>query len=340
MTEKVIVVIRARTRSHRLHAKVLQPINDVPAIIRVAERVNLVKNLVDQVVFCIPGGSYDDELADTLDDHFGLNPFYVVHRGSENNVATRVWDAIQENDGDIIIEGLSGDAPLCYMEFLEPALEYLRTDRTLDCVVHYNPDGRFTIEHTACYAWPVRRSWWEKTVAYIPKSDSQDAFEQHPTLRFQWYPEEYNIGFLEDKLFFELCKDNLGRPRDTHWCLDEAEDLVFLNIIFDALNGERPIRLREAVAHLNANPHIRSANAAVTESVLTYPTELYRRKWARIYGEWSMPQGVQAAYCDKKLCYLGYVLPDSSALHRPNGDIIRDATVVTCICGANRRWHR
>ena len=341
MTEKTIVCIRARTRSQRLYSKVLQPINDIPAIIRVGERVEFIRDIVDQVVFCIPDGTYDNELADRLNKHFGDDPFYTIHRGPEEQVVTRVWGAIQEHDGDIIIEGLNGDSPLCYMSFLRPALEYLKTDRELDCVVHYNPQGKFTIEHTACYAWPMRRSWWEKTLNALPVNDPKNVYELHPTLRFQWYPEEYNIGFLEDEAFFDLCLDSVGRPRDMHWCLDEVEDLVFLNIIFKALDREGPIPLKEAVAYLNAHPHIRSANAAIAESVLTYPTKLYRRKWAKVYGTWSTPPGAKSIYCDKDLCYLGYVFSEGgTALYRQNGDVIRDAPLLACDCGANRVWHR
>jgi len=336
MSPNTIIAIRARTRSSRLHSKCLQPLAGKPAIVHVGERAGLLRDVADRAVFCIPDGRADDELAAVLGEHFGEDDFYAVHRGPEWDPVRRTWGAIEEHEAQIIIEGLHGDAPLAYMGFVRPALQLLGQRPDLDCVRYENLECQVTMEHLACHAWPVRRSWWEKTVTLRPKSAG---YQEHPTAFFTGYPEQFKVGFLPDENFFRLRQDRFGRPWDTRYCLDYPEDLVFLGTLFEELYKDKPITLKEAVQYVNARPHLRALNASRAESVLVYPTAVQKRKWRRAYGEWATPEGCEPVLCVNGSCFLGWVDPEDrdrdQRLHGLDGSVWKRGTV-NCECGAGR----
>lgn len=340
--ERVILTIRARTKSTRLDAKSLQPLAGKPAIVHIGERARMVKDCVDRAVFCIPDSPDDDRLASVLEEHFGGDPYYAIYRGLEDDPSQRVMGALEKHGADIAVEGLSGDTPLCYMGFLKPALELLKSRDDLDCVWYDNPEHRFTIEHLACHAWPVRMSWWRKTLSLRP--DDWDSYREHPTLLFHWNPDRFKIGFVKDSSFFKLCKDAKSRPVEQRWCLDYPEDLVFLGAVFDALYDGEPFPLADAVEYVNAHPHLRALNAAVAESVAVYATPWQRRRWQNARAGWLTPEGCRIVMCSSGSCYLGYVEPIddgwSPELRRLDGTVLGEAKHLSCNCGAGKRWHR
>jgi spore coat polysaccharide biosynthesis protein SpsF (cytidylyltransferase family) len=335
MSDKTIVFIRARTRSSRLYGKVLQPLAGKPVIVHVGERAGMLRDVIDHAVFCIPDSPADDELAAVLDEHFGGDDFYHVIRGSEHNPLKRARRAVGEMDADIIIEGLNGDAPLAYMGFVREALGLLRNRPDLDCVRYWNPDCEWTMEHYACHAWPMRRSWWKKTITLA--DPAQRCYREHPTLFFHWHPDRFNIGYLEHRQLFDLRLDDNGRAWSTRYDLDWPEDLVFLGAIYDALYDGEPIPLADAVAHVNAHPHLRTLNASRAESVGVYASSMQKRKWARSHTEWRTPRGCEKVYCASGECYLGYLRSDSPHLVTAGGSVWK-AGSIECECGAGREW--
>lgn len=119
---KINISIEARMTSSRLPGKVLRPINDIPAIELMYQRIKDSKYIND-IIIATTTNKEDDPLVQWCQKN---NVSYF--RGSENNVYKRVLQAHQKFDTDIIVQ-LTGDCPLISSEIVElVVVEYLKRD--------------------------------------------------------------------------------------------------------------------------------------------------------------------------------------------------------------------
>ena len=122
MHQKVIATIEARMGSSRLPNKVLLEANGKPMLQHMVERVQESK-LVDEIVIATVIGCDNDPIIDLANE---LNIKY--YRGSEDNVLSRVVEAAQSNQGQIIVQ-LTGDCPLIDPDIIDNCVEiYLKND--------------------------------------------------------------------------------------------------------------------------------------------------------------------------------------------------------------------
>ena len=119
---KINISIEARMTSSRLPGKVLKPINGIPAIELMYQRIKDSKYIND-IIIATTTNDTDNPLVQWCEKN---NVSYF--RGSEKNVYERVLGAHQKFGTDIIVQ-LTGDCPLISSEIIELVVEeYLNRD--------------------------------------------------------------------------------------------------------------------------------------------------------------------------------------------------------------------
>ena len=113
---KIVATIEARMGSSRLPGKVLMPINGVPAIKKMIDRVKE-SRMIDDIVIATSTNKLDNKIALFAKEHN-----IKVFRGSEDDVLGRVVKACASVNGDIIVE-LTGDSILTDPEILDLGVE-------------------------------------------------------------------------------------------------------------------------------------------------------------------------------------------------------------------------
>lgn len=98
-------IIQARMGSTRLPGKTLMDIYGKTTIQRVVERIKQCK-LIDNVVVAMTDQSYDDVLAD-----YCYKKGYIIFRGNENDVMSRVYRCARWFKINVIVE-ITADCPL------------------------------------------------------------------------------------------------------------------------------------------------------------------------------------------------------------------------------------
>ena len=218
---KVVAVVQARMGSARLPGKVLLPLDGIPVIQWIWERLNRCRQLQD-IVVATGDSPADDRLADTL-RRLGAQVF----RGSEHDVLDRYYRAARAVRADAIVR-VTGDCPLIDPELVDQVASGLRAGQP---ELHYvsnihpptYPDGldaeAFTLE--ALY-----KTWHEAEWA---------SEREHVTLYMRKHPERFPQEHVR-------CNRDLSHHR---WTLDEEADYRFLDMLV-RLAAEAGLNPREA----------------------------------------------------------------------------------------------
>ena len=115
--KKIVASIEARMTSSRLPGKVLmEAIDGISMLEFMIQRVKK-SNLIDDIVVATTVNSEDDPIIE-LCNKLKIN----YHRGSENDVLSRVLKAHIENSSDIIVE-LTGDCPLIDYKIIDEIIQ-------------------------------------------------------------------------------------------------------------------------------------------------------------------------------------------------------------------------
>ena len=99
------VIIQARMNSNRLPAKVLLPVNGVPILGHMLNRVKLCKS-VNRIIVATTNNTIDEEIF-----NYAQSQHVLVYRGSEIDVLDRYYNAAVKFDSRNIIR-LTSDCPL------------------------------------------------------------------------------------------------------------------------------------------------------------------------------------------------------------------------------------
>jgi glutamate-1-semialdehyde 2,1-aminomutase len=102
---KTVAIVQARMGSTRFPNKVMQPVNGVPLIGLLLQRLSRAKR-VEQVVLATSTDSRNAPLISYVE---GLG--YLVYQGSENDVLDRYYRAAVQSQADVIVR-ITGDCPL------------------------------------------------------------------------------------------------------------------------------------------------------------------------------------------------------------------------------------
>ena len=237
--QRVGALICVRLASTRLPGKALVEIANVESIALLIERVNACESF-GHTVLCTTTAPEDQKLAAIATrEHIG------VFRGSVQNVAQRMWGAVQEFGFDDFVR-ITGDNLLCCMDLNDLAVEsHLRhtADYTYVTGVFLGGDSEV-----------VRAQALEAVADRAVKSENT----------------EYLSWYLDDPTVFKVNRMVADERywRDYRLTLDTPEDLEVIRAVYDALyEPGRPVDAVEALEWLDNNEEIRRINQGVREKV-------------------------------------------------------------------------
>ncbi len=238
---RIGATIEARMSSTRLPGKVLLDVVGKPVLALMIERVARVPRL-DEIVVATTENPADDDLV-ALAGRLGVK----CHRGSEDDVMSRVLDAARAHDVDVIVE-LTGDCPLIDPDLIQQVIDaYLAgdADYVSNALERSYPIGM----DTEVFATDLLSDASTRT--------DDPADREHVSLFFHRHPDLYRLR-------------NLKAPpewTDPHLrlTLDTAEDYGVISAIFNELYERNPaFGLDDVMRYLHSNPEIRAINRHVS----------------------------------------------------------------------------
>lgn len=202
---KIVAIVQARMGSTRLPGKVLKKIVGIPAIEILLNRLSR-SELINEICIATSYNCENDQLQYVI-EKLG----YRVIRGSENDVLQRVRDAAEATSADIVVR-ITGDCPV-----VDPKL----VDQVINMYLRANVDYASNIDPP---------SFPDGLDVEVFSRQSLEAANLNAKLDFD---REHVTPFIRNGNFTKL---NLKNVRDTsrmRLTLDEPEDLILLQKVFD-----------------------------------------------------------------------------------------------------------
>jgi spore coat polysaccharide biosynthesis protein SpsF len=232
----ILAIIQARSSSSRFPEKVLKPILGRPMIFCEIDRVKKSK-FINNFVVATSEASTDDGLVKLCRQH-DIDTF----RGDLFDVLDRYYQCAKTFQADNIVR-LTGDCPIIDWTIIDEVIEkHIQEDNdyTSNTLELSYPDGldveviRFSALATA----------WKK--AKLPSE------REHVTPYIYRNPQWFKVGCLKNKKDYSKLR----------WTVDEPEDLVFINLIYELLYPKNECFLMDDVIKiLEENPEINGINA-------------------------------------------------------------------------------
>lgn len=240
---KVVASIEARMGSSRLPGKVLMDIEGVPALSRLVRRLRKCK-LVDDVVLATTVEETDDAL-----EEWAISEGVAVYRGSEEDVLSRVVEAQQFMNSDVVVE-ITGDCPLLDTQVVDLGIETFFSN---SCDVVTNVRVPSYPQGADVQVFRV------SDLEYVAKEITDPAVREHVSLYFYENPDRYRIINL-------IAPKSLQDP-ELRLQLDYPEDLEFIRKVYsylEAIHSDN-FGVVEILSLLKENPSLREINVDCEE---------------------------------------------------------------------------
>jgi len=214
--KKIGITIEARMGSTRLPGKTLIPLYGKPMLVRMIERLKMVRS-ADLIVLATTDAPQDQPLVDLAQD-LGIGYF----QGSQEDVLDRVLKAAQKYDIDLIVE-TCGDCPVVDPNILEMQIQAF-LDHDVDFVgchlvktFPYGLDGKL---------------FTTKTLEEVSTLTQEKADRENVSLYIYEHPERY-------KLFNIEAKGKQRRP-DLRLVVDYQADFDLIEHVYKEFYDRNP----------------------------------------------------------------------------------------------------
>jgi glutamate-1-semialdehyde 2,1-aminomutase len=230
---KVVAVVQARMGSTRFPKKVMRPLQGMPMIGVLLERLANARR-IDQIVLATTDGERDAPLAEFVS---GLG--YEVYRGSEQDVLDRYYRAASQAGAEVVVR-ITGDCPLVDSEVVDQVIGRLvdtGVDYASNVVPATFPDG---LDVEAFRFAALHKTWQE---ARAPRE------REHVTVHLRESP--------------EFTRSNLTSGEDLsgeRWTVDEPQDFEVVENVFRHFAPRRDFGWREIMGLRRARPEMFAAN--------------------------------------------------------------------------------
>lgn len=239
MKAKIAATIEARMTSSRLPGKTLMKCRGKSMLAHMVERVKRAKCL-DQIIIATTINDTDDGI-EAEAGRLGVE----CYRGSEDNVMSRVLEAAQSHDVDIIVE-LTGDCPLIDPVLIDEAVQDYKSsgvDYLSNLSLEDYEAGR---SHPLGYAVQVF-STKVLADAYGKTNDPLDY--EHVSRPLYQHPDRYTVKYSQVKPSHQGPNMSVT--------LDTAEDLQVISAVLESLSAKNPdFGIADVVSFLKENPEI------------------------------------------------------------------------------------
>jgi spore coat polysaccharide biosynthesis protein SpsF len=200
--------------SSRLPGKVLADIHGKPALTRLLNRLRRCRRL-DGIILATSAAKQDDGLED-----WALSVNLPCHRGSEEDVLSRVVEAQRKMGSEVVVE-VTGDCILLDPEIIDMGVTtYLEND----CDV---------VTNVRKLSFPLGMDvqvYRLKDLEEVEHNIREQPVREHVSLYFYEHPEVYRI--------IHLFAPARWHAPDYRFQLDYPEDLRFINEVFSGLEPE------------------------------------------------------------------------------------------------------
>ncbi|MBI3601351.1 MAG: glycosyltransferase family protein [Candidatus Omnitrophica bacterium] len=240
---KFVASIEARVGSTRLPAKVLREIMGRSMLELMIERVKKARR-IDEIIVATSVNPKDDVL-----EQLALRMGVKCYRGSEEDVLSRVLEAVKSVAGDHIIE-LWGDTPLIDPAIIDDAVRYYQ-DNDFDCV---GTDKG--------YPWGMSILIFPTAILEEVHGITNDPVDRENVSNYIYeHPQRYTISNLP-------CPRHLYRP-EVRLTVDEGPDFEFVSRIFEALHPNNPyFDTQNILMFLDAHPELLEINKTIKQKKL------------------------------------------------------------------------
>ena len=202
---KIVAIVQARLGSTRLPNKVMLPINGVPMISLLIQRLSR-SDEIDQILVATSSSRTDDRLVECVES-MGLE----CVRDSERDVLQRYCVAAAQSNADVIVR-ITGDCPLMDPELVD------------DCIRKFCAEE---VDYLSNIDPPTFPDGMDVEVI------SRFALDQAGMQAVNPYDREHVTPFIRSSGKFKVL--NLNCPRDLskmRWTVDEPEDYSVIKNIF------------------------------------------------------------------------------------------------------------
>jgi spore coat polysaccharide biosynthesis protein SpsF len=235
----IYAIIQARMGSTRLPGKVMLDLCGSPVIEHVINRLNK-SNLIDEIIIATSTDSNNQPLID-----FCINKGVSFFVGSEDDVLDRYYQTAIDNnveDEDILIR-ITSDCPLIDPFVVDKVIqEHISSDNdyttnVLDCTY---PDG---LDCEVFNFSTLKDTWLNANLS------SQ---REHVTLYIRDNPDKFKLGNVKNDVDLS----------DFRWTLDEKEDFVFIEEVYNNLFDKNSFfTMEDIVELLNEKPELLKINS-------------------------------------------------------------------------------
>lgn len=248
-----IAIIQARMSSSRLPGKVLMPLAGRPMIWHIHQRLKLCKH-VNQIVVATSKEKEDDELANYCD----LNNIQYK-RGSLTNVLERFADIFGKTEQEYVAR-ITGDCPLIYPEFIDHQIEMLAL---------YSADFVQTIPNSTNLTGQGVYSKESLLRVYERSTDLDD--QEHVGANY------LSKNYRKFKVLGMKLPAYLHRTQHK-LSIDEIEDYLMIEKIYDALWDGSPISINDVLDWLIQNPSASQINKLINNSAINIMVEKQKKE--------------------------------------------------------------
>jgi spore coat polysaccharide biosynthesis protein SpsF len=242
---KVVCTIEARMRSNRLPNKVMLPVAGTPMLARMIERLRRAKR-VDEIVVATTADPSCDPIVE-LAKSVGVR----CHRGSEDDVLSRVLEAAQGAGGDLIVE-TTGDCPL-----MDPAI----IDRIVEEFLRGGCDYCSNVlERTYPRGMDVQ-VFPTSVLARVAELTQDPADREHVSLYIYQHPETFRLRDVTTTL--------PAGAADLRLTVDTPEDFELIRQVFERLLPAKPaFTLDDVLALWKEQPALFEINRKVQQKAV------------------------------------------------------------------------
>jgi spore coat polysaccharide biosynthesis protein SpsF len=233
MTKKIVAIVQARMGSTRLPGKMMFALGDQPVIQHVVTRAKA--STSQQVIVATTDRDQDDILAS-----YARRVGADVYRGSEKNVLSRIYEAAQMADADIVVR-LTGDNTLVPPDVINAVSG--RVANGADYATN-NLERTFPLGMDA-EAFSVES--FENVVDCAQRPEDRE----HVTRYYRDNPEQFDTENVPSTEIFE-DKDLQDRT-DLRVTLDEPDDYELLRNVYEEIPYDEIVDAREAIRFIDDN---------------------------------------------------------------------------------------